>query len=102
MRTNLKKWLLVLAVLWLGLGGFIFRTMLQPPERFGKVMSKMPGIVYPLLPFKTMWTLARHGRLRVGDPAPDFALATSDKKERVVLSSFRDRRPVVLVFGSYT
>jgi len=102
MRTNLKKSLLVLAGLWLGLGGFIFRTMLQPPEHFGKVMSKMPGIVYPLLPFKTMWTLARRGRLRVGDPAPDFALATSDKKGRVVLSSFRDRRPVVLVFGSYT
>jgi len=102
MGTNLKKGLLVLAVLWLGLGGFIFRTMLQPPEYFGKVMSKLPGIVYPMLPFKTMWTLARRGRLRVGDPAPDFALNTSDQKGHVVLSSFRDQRPVVLVFGSYT
>jgi len=102
MRINYKHWLLVLVALWFGLGGFIFLTMLQSPEHFGKVMSKMPGIVYPLLPFRTMWTWARRGHLRVGDPAPDFALATSDKKEHVVLSSFRDQRPVVLVFGSYT
>jgi len=102
MRAIFKKSILVLAVLWLGLGAFIFRTMQQSPEHFGKVMSKMPDIIYPLLPFKTMWIVARRGRLRVGDRAPDFSLATSDKKARVVLSSFRDQRPVVLVFGSYT
>jgi hypothetical protein len=102
MRTNLKKLLLALAAVWLGLGGFIFYTMLQAPEHFGKVMSKMPSIVYPLLPFRAMWTFARRGHLRVGDPAPDFGLATSDKKGHVALSSFRDLRPVVLVFGSYT
>jgi hypothetical protein len=39
---------------------------------------------------------------KVGDPAPDFELASPDGKETVRLSSFEGRAPVVLVFGSYT
>jgi len=42
------------------------------------------------------------GSLKVGDPAPDFELQRLDGKGTVKLSSFRDQRPVVLVFGSYT
>jgi ferric-dicitrate binding protein FerR (iron transport regulator) len=37
-----------------------------------------------------------------GQVAPDFTLKTLDGKSEVTLSSFKDRRPVVLVFGSYT
>ena len=37
-----------------------------------------------------------------GDLAPDFDLETLDKSARVRLSSFRARKPVVLIFGSYT
>lgn len=40
--------------------------------------------------------------LRVGEEAPDFTLKTSDGKREVRLSEFRGKRPVVLVFGSYT
>jgi hypothetical protein len=40
--------------------------------------------------------------LSVGDMAPDFKLKTMDGKQQVQLSSFRGKRPVVLVFGSYT
>jgi peroxiredoxin len=40
--------------------------------------------------------------LQIGDPAPDFKLKTLDGKREVQLSSFKGRRPVVLVFGSYT
>jgi len=40
--------------------------------------------------------------LRVGDPAPDFKLKTADGSREVTLSSFKGKRPVVLVFGSYT
>ena len=37
-----------------------------------------------------------------GDPAPDFELPTLDGDETVCLASLLERRPVALVFGSYT
>lgn len=37
-----------------------------------------------------------------GDPAPDFELPTLDDDETVRLVSLLERRPVALVFGSYT
>jgi hypothetical protein len=39
---------------------------------------------------------------RVGDPAPDFTLITRDGKSKVALSDYRGKKPVVLLFGSYT
>ncbi|MBN1667297.1 MAG: redoxin domain-containing protein [Anaerolineales bacterium] len=39
---------------------------------------------------------------RAGDLAPDFTLTDSSGTETVTLSQFRDLKPVVLVFGSYT
>jgi hypothetical protein len=41
-------------------------------------------------------------RLHVGDEAPDFTLKTLDGTSEVTLSDFRGKRPVALVFGSYT
>ncbi len=38
----------------------------------------------------------------VGDPGPDFVLSTPDKKQTVRLSDFRNKKPVVLSFGSFT
>ena len=39
----------------------------------------------------------------VGDPAPDFKLKTlEDSGKDVQLSSFKEKKPVVLLFGSYT
>ena len=38
----------------------------------------------------------------LGDPAPDFDLPTFDDTQRVKLSSFRGKKPVVLIFGSFT
>ena len=40
--------------------------------------------------------------LKAGDVAPDFELKTLDGKQTVKLSSFRGKRPVALIFGSYT
>ena len=40
--------------------------------------------------------------LEVSEPAPDFTLADPTGKREVTLSSFREKRPVVLIFGSYT
>ena len=84
-------------------GGAVAVAMLQPPERFGQIMRHVPaGLVWGLLPGPRLWLWARDGRLREGDPAPDFTLATFDHSRRVTLSSHRGDRPVVLVFGSYT
>lgn len=44
----------------------------------------------------------KEGTLKVGDAAPDFKLKKMEAKGEVQLSSFRDKKPVVLVFGSYT
>jgi hypothetical protein len=41
-------------------------------------------------------------RLQVGDPAPDFSLADPSGKNAVKLSGFQGKKPVVLIFGSYT
>jgi len=48
--------------------------------------------------------LAREARApRVGDPAPGFELPLLDDRSRTVrLSNFRGKRPVALIFGSYT
>ena len=55
-----------------------------------------------VIPFKTLWTIARAGDLQPGDAAPEFDLPREDGKGTVALSQFRDKKPVVLVFGSYT
>lgn len=39
---------------------------------------------------------------KVGEVAPDFALKTLDGAERIALSQFAGKQPVVLIFGSYT
>jgi hypothetical protein len=94
----------VMAALWIVGCGVIYSTMRKPPEQFGRAMSKLPGeLPFMIFPFETMWMRARAGALRVGDPAPDFTLATLDKSAHVQLSSFTvQAKPVVLIFGSYT
>ncbi len=44
----------------------------------------------------------REGKLKVGDAATDFTLDSPDGKKNFKLSSFKGKKPVVLVFGSYT
>jgi hypothetical protein len=80
----------------------ILAIMWQPPVRFAKAIAKVPGPVFLVLPFETLWSVARGGQLRSDDAAPDFDLATLDKSARVRLSAFQGRQPVVLIFGSYT
>ncbi len=41
-------------------------------------------------------------KLKVGDPAPDFTLPLLSDKGQVTLSSFQEKKPVVLIFASYT
>jgi hypothetical protein len=77
-------------------------AMRQPPDSFGQFMAKLPPISFMVLPFRPLWMAARAGKLQVGQNAPDFSLKTADAGSTVSLASFRGKRPVVLVFGSYT
>lgn len=94
--------LLLLVVLWLAFLGLVYAKMKSPPEQFGMFISKLPVPFYFVLPFETLWSSARAGRVNVGDAAPDFELGKADKTGTVRLSSFRGIKPVVLIFGSYT
>ena len=101
-RRRLFRVVVGIAAAYLLFAGYIWWAMRQPPEAFGRVMSRMPDAAYLILPFETMWTHARSGRLQNGDPAPDFSLLKLDKSDKVQLSALGSRQPVVLVFGSYT
>ncbi|MCD6342772.1 MAG: hypothetical protein J7L76_03215 [Spirochaetaceae bacterium] len=39
---------------------------------------------------------------KAGDLAPDFTLSDISGKESITLSDFRGKKPVALVFGSFT
>jgi len=101
-RKILFRVLVGIVVAYLLFAGYILWAMHQPPETFGRVMSRMPDAAYLILPFETMWIRARSGRLQNGDPAPDFSLLKLDKTDKVQLSALSSGQPVVLVFGSYT
>jgi len=101
-RKLLVRVFVGIVVAYLLFAGYILWAMHQPPETFGRVMSWMPDAAYLILPFETMWTHARSGRLQSGDAAPDFSLLKLDKSDKAQLSALSSRQPVVLVFGSYT
>jgi hypothetical protein len=93
-----------IAPLWLVTCGVIYHFMRQPPERFGRFMTKIPApVAFLAFPFETMWTRAREGQLGVGDYAPDFTLTKLDRSAQIQLSSLTAQgKPVALIFGSYT
>ena len=92
-----------LVLLYATIFSIVLGAMCQTPERFGRFMRYAPApVVFGLLPAKQMWLWARGGHLRVGEPAPDFSLPLQNGTGIVRLSDFRGKRPVVLIFGSYT
>jgi hypothetical protein len=107
-KAQVKKTLVValiaFALLWVVGCGTIYWKMSQPPETFASFMAHLPGpVAFLAFPFETMWTRARGGHLRLGDPAPDFSLIKLDRSGSVQLSELTARRrPVILIFGSYT
>ena len=90
------------ALAWIAATAGLYAAMRQPPEKFGAIMSHVPGLAMMVLPFKPLWMSARAGHLEVGDRAPDFSLRPLHGEDRVTLSREYEARPVVLVFGSYT
>src|ERR1700694_2873934 len=92
----------VLAFLYGALVVGLAIAMRQPPGVFGSIMAKMPPLAFMVLPFERLWMSARAGDLPVGQEAPDFSLKSVNGDASVQLSSFRGKKPVVLVFGSST
>jgi hypothetical protein len=103
-RKALVATLGVLTVLWVSACVGLYAIMRQSPETFARVMARVPGpVAFLVLPFETLWMRARAGKLHVGDAAPDFTLTKLDKSAQVQLSALTaERKPVVLIFGSYT
>ena len=91
-----------LVILFVVLCAGMYWAMTQTPDRFGRVMARVPMPLMIVLPFEPLWKHAREGKIQPGDLAPDFRLPTLDRTQTVQLASFRGSRPVVLVFGSYT
>ena len=102
MRRLFSCLAIALLIAYAVFAAFIAWAMHQSPETFGRIMARMPGVAYVLVPFETIWTHARAGQLHAGDAVPDFSLVKLDKSASVQLSSLTARQPVVLVFGSYT
>jgi hypothetical protein len=102
-RRLLLRLLVSMMIGYVCFGTYVWWAMHQPPGRFARVMSRMPGpLPFLIFPFETAWTQARAGTLRVGDQAPDFFLSNVDKSGTIQLSKLNNQQPVVLVFGSYT
>jgi hypothetical protein len=78
------------------------RAALIPPSRPSRPGAGGPS---PRVLFKGL-IMGELGSLHegpgVGDMAPDFTLPTHDGKKKVRLADFRGKKPVVLVFGSFT
>jgi hypothetical protein len=102
MMKRLMKTLVTLVVLYVVICGTLFAAMLQSPDTFARIMKHVPWAAFMILPFKPLWMTARSGHIRVGDAAPDFFLESADHKSHFQLSSLREQKPIVLVFGSYT
>lgn len=67
----------------------------RPPGPFGPGQRMSPEE-------RAKFMAERQGRLKPGDPAPDFRLKVRGGEQVIQLSSFRGKKPVALVFGSYT
>ena len=105
MKTALKlvAWLVVACVVLYGAAvAVVYTAMHQPPERFGAFMAHVPPPAMMVVPFRPLWMSARAGTLQPGEMAPDFSLPVLNGDRKVTLSEEYRKKPVVLIFGSYT
>jgi hypothetical protein len=102
MMQLLSKIALALVALYLCFLAAAYWMMRQPPVQFASVMGKFPPQIFLVLPFETLWMGARAGTLQVGDEAANFKLPALDHSSELELASLRGKKPVVLIFGSYT
>jgi Ca2+-binding EF-hand superfamily protein len=79
------------------------RLMLQPPEKKDdKKSDDDPSPLILLKGFATGELGSIHEGPAIGEKAPDFTLRTQDGNDEFRLSQFQGKKPVVLIFGSFT
>lgn len=79
-------------------GKVSMEEMQKARSRRGGSSSKRPGeVITPAAKGER-----QDDKLKVGDDAPDFTLSDPHGKRKVTLSDFEGKRPVILIFGSYT
>jgi hypothetical protein len=88
-KRSVWKWTL-LSLLFLLLVAFLLRAhfMGGPRDVYGFLRYALP-----------QW---HGGNLRVGDRAPDVGIFSLDGKQALYLHDWIGKRPLVLIFGSYT
>ena len=69
----------------------------QPPPKKSKKGGRPGEVITPAAKGER-----KTDTLRVGDPAPDFSLPVVKGDGEIGLADFRGKKPVVLVFASYT
>jgi hypothetical protein len=85
---------------FLHLGGWLVAITALALVPFARADEK-PAFQVPNRPDQSN-SREREGKLKPGDVATDFTLNVMHSNRTVTLSSFKNQRPVVLVFGSYT
>jgi hypothetical protein len=79
------------------------RLMLQPPEKKDdKHSDDDPSPLILVKGFATGELGSIHEGPAIGEKAPEFTLRTQDGNDEFRLSQFRGKKPVVLIFGSFT
>lgn len=87
-KSSVWKWILVLLGLLLGAYLVLAHFMGGPRDVYGFLRYALP-----------QW---REGNLHVGDRAPDARVFSLDGKQALYLRDWIGKRPLVLIFGSYT
>lgn len=67
-----------------------------------KVMGRQPETSEQPDKVKKPQPSVRRPALKVGDPAPTFKLKSLDGASETDLAEYKGKKPVVLIFGSYT
>jgi hypothetical protein len=102
MKRKLAWGLGIALVLYCAAAGVIYSRMRAEPGAFNQFMAGVPMPAMMVIPFEPLWMRARAGTLEPGQAAPDFHLKRHHGEETVRLSDSRGKRPVLLIFGSYT
>lgn len=84
-----------------GLVLFVPSGCLDPAETFIAHMDRQPA-AEQVPNWPQTKRLMQRAAPRVGDPAPDFTLATVEGGQSITRSSFQAGKPLVLIFGSFT
>ncbi len=79
----------------------LYRALMKPPKREGPPGPEPSPFVF-LNGFLTGELGSFFEGPGIGDRAPNFTLKTHDGKRTVSLKDYRGKKPVVLVFGSFT